>query len=164
VENLQDIKAGKEYKDFFEVVKPLLDKVDGITLSGGEPLFQANELLKFLNKLPKNLDKMLFTGFYKNELNDIQLKCFNMFDLVVEGRFEKEKMGNFLYRGSSNQVFSSPSGKYRDILDILYTLPSAGIEVEVRDNAIFQRKLFMVAKRWYPLFLRIDGNHPVQPC
>jgi len=49
VENLQDIKAGKEYEDFFEVVKPLLDKVDGITLSGGEPLFQANELLKFLN-------------------------------------------------------------------------------------------------------------------
>jgi anaerobic ribonucleoside-triphosphate reductase activating protein len=137
VENLQDIKAGKEYKDFFEVVKPLLDKVDGITLSGGEPLFQANELLKFLNKLPKNLDKMLFTGFYKNELNDIQLKCFNMFDLVVEGRFEKEKMGNFLYRGSSNQVFSSPTGKYRDILDILYTLPSAGIEVEVRDNKFY---------------------------
>jgi hypothetical protein len=27
------------------------------------------------------------------------------------------------------------------------------------DNAIFQRKLFMVAKRWYPLFLRIGGNH-----
>jgi hypothetical protein len=100
-------------------------------------LFQADELLNFLEKLPKNLDKMLFTGFYKKELDEIQLKCFNMFDLVVEGRFEKDKMGNFLYRGSSNQIFSSPTGKYKEILNILYNLPSAGIEIEVKNNKFY---------------------------
>ena len=60
-----------------------------------------------------------------------------MFDLVVEGRFEKDKIGNFLYRGSSNQIFSSPTRKYEDILDILYKLPSAGVEVEVKDNNFY---------------------------
>ena len=134
VENLQNPKIGQEYKDFYLEIEPFLEKIDGITFSGGELLFQANELLKLLKKLPKNLDKMLFTGYYKNELDSIQLECFNKFDLVVEGRFEKEKMGNFLFRGSSNQIFSSPSGKYESILDKLYTLPSAGIEVVVKDN------------------------------
>ena len=134
VEHLQNPKIGREYENFYKEIEPFLEKVDGITFSGGEPLFQAKELLSFLNKLPKNLDKMLFTGFYKDELDEVQLKCFNKFDLVVEGRFEREKQGNFLYRGSSNQIFSSPSGKYKAILEKLYTLPSAGIEVVVKDN------------------------------
>jgi len=134
VKELQNENVGKEYKDFYKEIEPFLENIDGITLSGGEPLFQANELLNFLNKLPKNLDKMLFTGYYKNELDEVQLKCFNKFDLVVEGRFEREKQGNFLYRGSSNQIFSSPTGKYLDILEKLYILPSAGIEVVVKDN------------------------------
>lgn len=135
VENLQNEKVGKEYKDFYKEIEKYLDKVDGITFSGGEPLFQAKELLKLLNKL-NHLDKMLFTGYYKEELNDIQLQCYKMFDLVVEGRFEKEKMGNFLYRGSSNQIFSSPTGKYLDILDKLYSCPSAGIEVIIKDSEL----------------------------
>jgi len=136
VENLQNPKVGKKYNDFYKIIKNYLDKIDGITFSGGEPLFQADELLKLLNQLPSNLDKMLFTGYYKNELNDIQIKCYNKFDLVVEGRFEEEKKGNFLYRGSSNQIFSSPTKKYLNILDKLYTLPSAGMEIVVKDKEI----------------------------
>jgi len=135
VKNLQNEEAGKEYKNFYKEIEKYLDKIDGITFSGGEPLFQAKELLKLLQSL-NHLDKMLFTGYYKKELNDIQLQCYNMFDLVVEGRFEKEKMGNFLYRGSSNQIFSSPTGKYLTILDTLYSLPSAGIEVVVKNNEL----------------------------
>ena len=133
---LQNQKNAKEYKDFYSFVKPILKSVEGITFSGGEPLFQAEELLEFLKRLPKGMDKMLFTGYYKKELNEIQLECYNMFDLVVEGRFEKEKMGNFLYRGSSNQLFSSPTGKYSDVLSDFYRLPSAGIEVRIKEDKL----------------------------
>jgi len=137
VKELQNPENGKTYEDFYKEIESYLTKVDGITLSGGEPLFQAKQLLKFLKKLPKNLDKMLFTGYYKNELNDIQRECFDMFDLVVEGRFEEDKKGNFLYRGSSNQIFSSPTKKYSDeFLNVLYTMPSAGLEIEVNDKEI----------------------------
>jgi anaerobic ribonucleoside-triphosphate reductase activating protein len=133
VPNLQNENTGKEYKDFYKEIEPFLDKVDGITFSGGEPLFWAKELLELLERL-KDIDKMLFTGYYYDELNEIQRECFNKFDLVVEGRFEKEKMGNFLWRGSSNQIFSSPTGKYDAILDKLYKAKSAGIEVVVKEN------------------------------
>ena len=133
VPHLQNPNIGKEYKDFYKEIEPLLDKVDGITISGGEPLFQSRELLALLEKL-KSIDTMLFTGYYYNELDEVQRECFDMFDLVVEGRFEKEKMGDFLWRGSSNQIFSSPSGKYSDILDKLYKAKSAGIEVIVKEN------------------------------
>jgi len=136
VENLQNPNVGKKYKNFYQIIENYLDKIDGITFSGGEPLFQANELLKLLNKLPSNLDKMLFTGYYRMELNEIQLQCYNKFDLIVEGRFEEEKKENFLYRGSSNQIFSSPTKKYENILDKLYTLPSAGIEVVIKDSEL----------------------------
>jgi len=136
VENLQNPNNGRKYNDFYEAIKDKLDKVDGITFSGGEPLFQAETLLPFLEKLPSNMDKMLFTGYYQNELNEIQKKCFDKFDLVVEGRFEEERMGNFLWRGSSNQLFSSPTNKYNHLLDKLYTSPSAGLEIEVLNNEI----------------------------
>jgi anaerobic ribonucleoside-triphosphate reductase activating protein len=116
-------------------MKPYLNQVDGITFSGGEPLYQAMELLELLDKIP-DIDKMLFTGYYKDELNDIQLKCFNEFDLVVEGRFEEDKMGDFLWRGSSNQIISSPSNKYLDQLDFFTNAKSAGLEVKIVENEI----------------------------
>ena len=93
------------------------------------------ELLELLDKIP-HIDKMLFTGYYKDELNDIQLKCFNKFDLVVEGRFEEDKMGDFLWRGSSNQIISSPSKKYLDKLDFFTNAKSAGLEVKIVENEI----------------------------
>ena len=163
VPHLQNPDIGKEYEDFYKRIEPFLDKIDGITFSGGEPLFQADELLKLLKRLP-NLDKMLFTGYYYNELNEIQKRCFNKFDLVVEGRFEKEKMGNFLWRGSSNQIFSSPSGKYNDILDKLYKAKSAGIEVVVKENEFIfygiptkNNEIEKVKKRLRSFFIKVDN-------
>jgi len=132
---LQNPLNGKQYNDFFKIIEPYLNQVDGITFSGGEPLYQAMELLELLDKIP-HTDKMLFTGYYKNELNDIQLKCFDKFDLVVEGRFEEDKMGDFLWRGSSNQIISSPSNKYLNKLDLFTNAKSAGLEIKMIDEEI----------------------------
>jgi len=112
-------------------IEKYLPNIDGITFSGGEPFAQSKELAKLLNLLPSNLDKMLFTGFYSYELNATQLECFYLFDLVVEGRFEKEKMGNFLWRGSSNQIISSPTQKYNAILDDIQNTKSAGLDIKI---------------------------------
>ena len=132
---MQNPLNGKQYNDFFKIIEPYLNQVDGITFSGGEPLYQAMELLELLDKIP-HTDKMLFTGYYKNELNDIQLKCFDKFDLVVEGRFEEDKMGDFLWRGSSNQIISSPSNKYLNKLDLFTNAKSAGLEIKMIDEEI----------------------------
>lgn len=137
VENLQNKESGKEYKNFYSKIEPLLNQIDGITFSGGEPLYQPKELLALLKKLPKELDKMLFTGYKKEELSPIQLECYNMFDLVVEDRFDISKMGNFLWRGSSNQKISSPTKKYdKKTIKSIHKAKSAGIEIKVIDNEL----------------------------
>ncbi len=119
------------------IIERYIDDIEGITFSGGEPLYQAKELLKIVKKYPE-LDKMLFTGYYYHELNPIQKELYNMFDLVVEGRYEYQKRGNLLWRGSSNQIFSSPTQKYSSILETLYAKKSAGLEVVVkRDEILF---------------------------
>jgi hypothetical protein len=81
---------------------------------------------------------MLFTGYIYKELNQIQKECYEFFDLVVEGRFDDSKKGSFLWRGSSNQIFTSPSNKYSDkILDSLYNKESAGLDIKLLEKNMF---------------------------
>lgn len=137
VENLQDINNGDVYKNFYDEIQPYLSEIDGITFSGGEPLYQSKELFYLLKLLPKDLDKMLFTGYQKSELNSMQLKCYHKFDLVIEDRFDINKMGDFLWRGSKNQKISSPTNKYhKELIKSLYKAKSAGLEVKVTKNEL----------------------------
>ena len=133
-------KSGKDISlpDLIEVVCNAIQQLEGITISGGEPLWQSNSLRVFLEKLPSSLDKMVFTGYRIGELDESQLECLSKFDLVVDGRFENNKKGDFLWRGSSNQEFHSPTGKYsaKD-LEHFRVSKSAGLEVTVRNNELF---------------------------
>lgn len=79
---------------------------------------------------------MLFTGYDYNELNQNQINCYNMFDLVIEGKFDNKKTGNFLWRGSSNQEIKSPTNKYQPILKDLYNSKSAGLEININNKEI----------------------------
>jgi len=112
--------------------------VNGITFTGGEPLQQADEVDTLMSFLPKSLDTMLFTGYTKDELNVIQRKCYDKFDLVVEGRYVEGRGGNYLWRGSDNQKFVSPSKKYpKQIIEQMECSLSKGIEVSVSKNKLF---------------------------
>lgn len=135
----QNIIAGKEIgiNDLYNSIEPYLKNIDGISFSGGEPLFQAESLLILLQMLPKELDKMLFTGYNQSEMDNTQKKCFSYFDLAVTGRFEEDKKGSFLWRGSKNQKFVSPTGKYIDELDELYNSKSNGISVKVKKGNFY---------------------------
>lgn len=137
-EKLQSDKLGKNISssDLFKKVNTLLPQIDGITFSGGEPLSQSIQILDFLSYLPNNIDKMLFTGYNFFELNKLQLNCFNKFDLVIEGRFDINKMGKYLWRGSSNQKFTSPTQKYNPIIDDLYVANSVGLDIKVNNKQI----------------------------
>ena len=111
---------------------------NGITFSGGEPLWQSENILKLLHLLPNTLDKMLFTGFRMNELNKNQIKCVKLIDILVDGRFEIDKKGDYLWRGSSNQQFYSPTGKYnKHDLKNISSSKSKGLEVKVVKNNLY---------------------------
>ena len=123
--------------DFINDLADKFPQIDGLTLSGGEPLWQSVSLLEFLDLVPRSLDKMLFTGYNVSELNSTKLECYNRFDLVISGRFQQSKMGNYLWRGSANQTIVSPTGKYIAILDDIMKSKSVGLDIKVKHKEMF---------------------------
>lgn len=100
--------------EILEICK--IEKLEGLTIHGGEPLDQANELIKVVKLLKENsFTVILFTGYIKKELNNVQLKVWNKSDLVVAGRFENKKRNvNLQFRGSTNQRVYKHSGPYKN--------------------------------------------------
>jgi anaerobic ribonucleoside-triphosphate reductase activating protein len=92
----------------FELVKNF--EVDGVTISGGDPLEQEDELLELLMlistiRLRKGV--ILFSGFTRAEIssNIIREQCLKYIDVLIDGRYEKNLKVDFSLRGSSNQEF-----------------------------------------------------------
>lgn len=89
----------------------LLCNQDGITFSGGDPLFQVEavlELAKYIKS--KNLNIWCYTGFTFEQLliiskkNKKLLELLNYIDVLVDGKFIlEEKSYDVLFRGSKNQ-------------------------------------------------------------
>jgi len=95
-------------RQIFEVIKNF--EVDGITISGGDPLEQEEELLELLFllreiKLPKGI--ILFTGFTLDEIkvNPIRERCLSYIDVLIDGRYIDSLKLDKSLRGSSNQEF-----------------------------------------------------------
>ncbi len=88
------------------------DYVRGITFSGGDPLHPANRediarlILEIVVKYPHK-DIWLYTGYtFEEILQDDFLKyvVLCLVDVLVEGKFEKDKMDvNYHWAGSTNQ-------------------------------------------------------------
>lgn len=79
--------------------------IDGLTLSGGDPMYSEKELIPFLKRFKLELpDKniWMYTGFHYEDIKDS--KIFKYIDVVVDGPFILEKRDIGLkFRGSSNQ-------------------------------------------------------------
>jgi anaerobic ribonucleoside-triphosphate reductase activating protein len=88
-----------------------LEGQDGITFSGGDPMFQVeacNEIAEYCQK--KGLNIWVYTGFTYEEIMNlakkkpVYLDFLKKIDVLVDGRFiEKERDLNLLFRGSANQ-------------------------------------------------------------
>lgn len=85
---------------------PLLS---GVTLSGGEPLCQASQLLDLSKKVKEmGLDLAIYTGFRYEYIMEHgtadQKELLAIADILVDGRFEQTKRDYRLkFCGSSNQ-------------------------------------------------------------
>ena len=100
----------KEYSpiELFHIIRNF--EVDGITISGGDPLEQEDELLRLLMLLSSIRFKkgiILFSGFTRAEIssNFIREQCLKYIDVLIDGRYEKNLKLDFSLRGSSNQEF-----------------------------------------------------------
>lgn len=91
--------------------------IEGITILGGEPMHQAEDLLKLAILVKqKGLSVFLYTGYELKELNDYeQIALVSMSDIVVSGRYiERLRNIELQWRGSSNQEVHFISSRYSE--------------------------------------------------
>lgn len=105
-------KGGYEV-DIDEVKEEIdcLSLADGITLSGGDPLFQIDaslEIAKYARM--KNLNVWCYTGYTFEQLLVMSRRNENLFellkniDVLVDGKFDITQFSmNVVFRGSKNQ-------------------------------------------------------------
>ena len=85
------------------------NEVDGLTITGGEPFSQIDDLFGLLFALdtPKNFDVLVFTGYTLAELVNKRNKkieqLLQKIDVLVDGRYMDEFNGSSALRGSDNQ-------------------------------------------------------------
>jgi anaerobic ribonucleoside-triphosphate reductase activating protein len=85
----------------------LRDSPHDITISGGEPLLQYNEVIELMDYMSYGTNKRfwIYTGFKYEEIPPHMLEEMSKYvDVLVDGRFEESKKDLKLqFRGSSNQ-------------------------------------------------------------
>ncbi len=87
----------------FAMVKAIAAEhpVDGFTITGGDPLYQAEDLRRLLGLLKTVADDILvYTGYTREEL-DADMLCD--ISVLIDGEYVEALNDNSLLRGSSNQ-------------------------------------------------------------
>lgn len=132
--------AGEDV-DISELVDWILNQasIEGITLSGGEPMLQAEALSNLIDRIrtEKNLGVMCYTGFRLEHLQKqgtaSQKALLTKIDLLIDGVYVENLQDDLLWRGSSNQRILLLSSRYREFLEV-QSDRSAGLEFFVTET------------------------------
>lgn len=101
----------------------------GLTISGGEPMEQAEAVLDLLERLPGSLDVVIFSGYALGEIKEDpgKARVLRKTDLLVAGRFRQDLASEKdPWTGSSNQTVHALTGRIRP-----HEHPECRVEVRV---------------------------------
>lgn len=115
-----DFNAGRSYTE--EVEEILFDRIsedyiEGLTLSGGDPLYSADEvyelLVRFRERFGDTKSVWLYTGFKYEYCKEHFSKILDLCDVLVDGAYKcSERDITLAFRGSRNQrVIDLKSGE-----------------------------------------------------
>lgn len=98
------------YKLVMNIAKE--NHVDGFTITGGDPMYQSDDLQRLLSLL-KNIsdDILVYTGYSINELSDEMLQRISV---LIDGEYIESRNTDCLLRGSDNQKIHILDKKFRE--------------------------------------------------
>jgi anaerobic ribonucleoside-triphosphate reductase activating protein len=100
-------------KSLFSLVESSISEgIEGVTISGGEPMLQWELLSRFYQECQEvGLSVMVFTGYMFEDLSEDMVKHI---DILVDGPYEKNKLETKRnWVGSTNQRFFFLSDRYK---------------------------------------------------
>ena len=103
----------------FEMVNSIAknNHIDGFTITGGEPMFQPEDLQKLIGMLCTISDDILvYTGF---DINNLPVAFLNGIAVLIDGEYVRERNTDCFLRGSENQKIHILNEKYRDRYETL---------------------------------------------
>jgi anaerobic ribonucleoside-triphosphate reductase activating protein len=112
---------------------------DGVTVSGGEPLEQAEPLATLLHGVRQasaeagaSCDILLYTGYELAELTAPQRETAALADALITGRYVITAPTRLIWRGSANQVLrpQTPLGRQRYAPYVAHEPAAPPIQVE----------------------------------
>ena len=91
-------------------------RVDGFTMTGGEPMEQAEDIAELLECIKDISDDVLMYTGYKRErlLLNGQKELLDKISVLIDGKYVQEKNDNIFLRGSSNQKIYILSDKHKE--------------------------------------------------
>ncbi len=118
--------------------------VEGITISGGEPFLQPEELAVMLDGIKEERDYgvIIYTGFLREELeknsNVGVQRLLQHTDILIDGHYMQELDDGKPYRGSSNQKMHLLTDRYKSIFENYYKgTDKRNIEIDVAKDNVY---------------------------
>lgn len=117
-------------------IRAIRYKLEGVTITGGEPFLQSNVLYELTNEIKKlGLNLIISTGYEFEEL-ECEIENFNQIiancDVIICGRFKYEEYLGIGLMGSTNKRIILTTQRYK--LEDIYNTPN--LEIQIFKNEI----------------------------
>ncbi|MEX2681255.1 MAG: 4Fe-4S single cluster domain-containing protein [Candidatus Sigynarchaeota archaeon] len=133
--DLWPFDKGKKYtvRDLFEKITGTKG-IEGVTITGGEPLDQVDPVLHLMRLLKTSgMTIVLYSGYELPEINADVLKreALEIADIAIIGRYQEENRSTHLrWRGSSNKQFIFHNEAYKKIFENLEDINEVEIHID----------------------------------
>lgn len=139
---LWDLESGRDVHvdQLIAAIEAIPEKIDGITISGGEPFMQVGELNELVEKLTSQIsdDIIIFSGYTLQALINMNDKRINdvlaLISVLIDGEYLDYLNDGVGLRGSRNQkihIFKNEKS-YTDLETMVRSLQS----VRFKDNIL----------------------------
>lgn len=129
--------------ELFNTIKQINEykKIDGFTITGGDPFYQSEELLKLIDKIYTISDDIIiYTGFTIEELKEQKSQFIDDIlaktAVLIDGKYIEELNDNSFMVGSNNQRKLILNKKYEDMYNEYFNNNTNQIQNFVLEDGI----------------------------